>query len=83
MVYNHSFLEGLGCVLMPEGKVIAYTSRQLRQKEKNYLIHDLELAGVIFALKNWRHYLYGTIYNTYIDHKCMTYSLTQKEGIQS
>src|SRR5262249_9891362 len=50
---------GLGCVLMHNGKVIAYASRQLRKHEVNYLTHDLEMAGVIFALKIWRHYLYG------------------------
>ena len=50
---------GLGCVLMQNGKVIAYASRQLRRHELNYPIHDLEMAAVIFALKIWRHYLYG------------------------
>ncbi|XP_060217135.1 uncharacterized protein LOC132644561 [Lycium barbarum] len=50
---------GLGCVLMQRGKVIAYASRQLKNHEKNYSTHDLELAAVVFALKLWRHYLYG------------------------
>nr|GFA15906.1 hypothetical protein [Tanacetum cinerariifolium] len=48
---------GLGCVLMQRGKVIAYTSRQLKIHEKNYTTHDLELGAVIFALKIWRHYI--------------------------
>ncbi|KAD2394101.1 hypothetical protein E3N88_41078 [Mikania micrantha] len=51
---------GLGCVLMQKDKVIAYASRQLKVHEKNYTTHDLELGAVIFALKIWRHYLYGT-----------------------
>ena len=50
---------GLGCVLMQNGKVIAYASRELRRHELNYPTHDLEMAAVIFALKIWRHYLYG------------------------
>ncbi|GKA01364.1 putative reverse transcriptase domain-containing protein [Tanacetum coccineum] len=52
--------QGLGCVLMQRGKVIAYASRQLKIHEKNYTMHDLELEDVVFALKIWRHYLYGT-----------------------
>ncbi|GJT66279.1 putative reverse transcriptase domain-containing protein [Tanacetum coccineum] len=51
--------QGLGCVLMQRGKVIAYASRQLKIHEKNYTTHDLELGAVVFALKAWRHYLYG------------------------
>ncbi|XXG85803.1 hypothetical protein AAC387_Pa11g0821 [Persea americana] len=50
---------GLGCVLMQDGKVVAYGSRQLKDHEKNYATHDLELAAVVFALKMQRHYLYG------------------------
>ena len=50
---------GLGAVLMQDGKVIAYASRQLKIHEKNYLVHDLELAAIVHALKVWRHYLYG------------------------
>ncbi|KAA0039194.1 pol protein [Cucumis melo var. makuwa] len=51
--------KGLGCVLMQQGKVVAYASRQLKSHEQNYPTHDLELAAVVFALKIWRHYLYG------------------------
>ena len=58
-VYSDASKLGLGCVLMQHGKVIADASRQLRLHEKNYPTHDLELATVIFALKIWRHYLYG------------------------
>ncbi|KAA3484406.1 DNA/RNA polymerases superfamily protein [Gossypium australe] len=59
VVYSDASLNGLGCVLMQEGKVIAYASRQLKPHEKNYLTHDLELAAILFALKIWRHHLYG------------------------
>ncbi|GKA18191.1 putative reverse transcriptase domain-containing protein [Tanacetum coccineum] len=60
VVYFDSSAIGLGCVLMKRGKVIAYASRQLKIHEKNYTTHDLELGAVVFALKIWRHYLYGT-----------------------
>ncbi|GJS65544.1 putative reverse transcriptase domain-containing protein [Tanacetum coccineum] len=60
MVYYDASGIGLGCVLMQRGKVIAYASRQLKIHEKNYTTHDLELGAVVFALKIWRHYLYGT-----------------------
>lgn len=78
-VYSDASQEGLGCVLMQNGKVIAYASRQLRPHEKNYPVHDLELAAVIFSLKLWRHYLYGFTCNIYTDHKCLKYIFTQKE----
>jgi hypothetical protein len=58
-VYCDACYTGLGCVLMQEGRVVAYSSRQLKVHEKNYPIHDIELAAVIHALKTWRHYLYG------------------------
>ena len=58
-VYCDACYTGLGCVLMQEGRVVAYSSRQLKVHEKNYPIHDLELAAVVHALKTWRHYLYG------------------------
>jgi hypothetical protein len=57
-VYCNTCYTGLGCVLMQEGRVVAYSSRQLKVHEKNYPIHDLELAAVVHALKTWRHYLY-------------------------
>ena len=71
--------QGLGCVLMQEGKVIAYASRQLRPHEVNYPTHDLELAAVVFALKIWRHYLYGSRFEVYSDHKSLKYLFDQKE----
>ncbi|WVZ84497.1 hypothetical protein U9M48_031526 [Paspalum notatum var. saurae] len=64
-VYCDASGNGLGCVLMQEGRVIAYASLQLRKHEANYATHDLELAAVVHALKIWRHYLLGTLV-TYI-----------------
>ena len=64
---------------MQLGKVIAYASRQLRLHEKNYPTHDLELAAVVFALKIWRHYLYGVTCEIFTDHKSLKYLFTQKE----
>ncbi|KAA3483558.1 DNA/RNA polymerases superfamily protein [Gossypium australe] len=78
-VYCDASHNGLGCVLMQEGKVVAYASRQLRPHEVNYPTHDLELAAVVFALKIWRHYLYGEKSIVYTDHKSLKYLLTQKD----
>ena len=61
---------------MQNGKVVAYTSRQLKEYEKRYPTHDLELAAVVFALKIWRHYLYGEKCEIYTDHKSLKYFLT-------
>nr|GEW62002.1 putative reverse transcriptase domain-containing protein [Tanacetum cinerariifolium] len=71
--------QGLGAVLMQREKVIAYASRQLKIHEKNYTTHDLELAVVVFALKIWRHYLYGINCIVYTDHKSLQHILDQKE----
>ncbi|GKC70561.1 putative reverse transcriptase domain-containing protein, partial [Tanacetum coccineum] len=71
--------QGLGYVLMQRGKVIAYASRQLKIHEKNYTTHDLELGAVVFALKTWRHYLYGTKCVIYTDHKSLQCIFEQKE----
>ena len=59
VAYSDASRQGLGCVLLKNGKVVAYASRQLKPHELNYPTHNLELAAVIFALKIWRHYLYG------------------------
>ncbi|GJU43582.1 putative reverse transcriptase domain-containing protein [Tanacetum coccineum] len=69
----------LGAVLMQNEKVIAYASRQLKIYEKNYTTHDLELGAVVFALKLWRHYLYGTKCTVFTDHKNLQHILNQKE----
>ncbi|KAG8471689.1 hypothetical protein CXB51_036643 [Gossypium anomalum] len=79
VVYSDASLNGLGCVLMQSGKVVAYASRQLKPHEKNYPTHDLELAAIVFALKIWRHYLYGEKCYIYTDHKSLKYLMTQKE----
>ncbi|WVZ76987.1 hypothetical protein U9M48_024892 [Paspalum notatum var. saurae] len=78
-VYCDASKEGLGCVLMQEGKVIAYASRQLRKHEVNYPTHDLELAAIVHALKIWRHYLFGNRCEIYTDHKSLKYIFTQNE----
>jgi hypothetical protein len=78
-VYTDASRIGLGCVLMQEGRVIAYGSRQLRKHEGNYPTHDLEMVAVVFALKSWRHYLYGESCDIYTDHKSLKYIFTQKE----
>ena len=78
-LYNDASGIGLGCVLMQDGKVVAYASRQLKPHEQNYPTHDLELVVVVFALKIWRQYLYGEKCRIYTDHKSLKYLLTQKE----
>ncbi|KAL4017094.1 hypothetical protein IC575_024768 [Cucumis melo] len=79
VIYSDASKKGLGCVLMQQGKVVAYASRQLKIHEQNYPTHDLELAAVVFALKIWRHYLYGEKIQIYTDHKSLKYFFTQKE----
>ena len=59
--------------------MIAYASRQLKKHETNYPTHDLELAAVVFALKIWRHYLYGKTCQIFTDHKSLKYLLSQRE----
>ena len=78
-LYSDASCIGLGCVLMQDGKVVAYASRQLKPHEQNYPTHDLELAAVVFALKIWRHYLYGEKCRIYTDHKSLKYLLTHKD----
>nr|AAP50978.1 putative polyprotein [Oryza sativa Japonica Group]ABF97988.1 retrotransposon protein, putative, Ty3-gypsy subclass [Oryza sativa Japonica Group] len=78
-VYCDASKIGLGCVLMQDGKVVAYASRQLRPHEKNYPTHDLELTAVVHALKIWRHYLFGTRTEVYTDHKSLKYIFTQPD----
>ncbi|WMV42015.1 hypothetical protein MTR67_035400 [Solanum verrucosum] len=79
VIYCDASRVGLGCVLMPQGKVITYASRQLKVHETNYLTHDLELAAVVFSLKIWRHYLYGVHVDVFTDRKSLQYVFTQKE----
>ena len=79
VMFSDASRQGLGCVLMQNGRVIAYASRQLKNHEANYPTHDLELVTMVFALKIWRHYLYGETCQVFIDHKSLKYLLTQKE----
>ena len=72
VIYSDAFNKGLGCVLMQNGKVVAYASLQL----KNYPTHDLELATVVFALKIWGHYLYRERCEIFTNHKSLKYFFT-------
>nr|GEY11215.1 putative reverse transcriptase domain-containing protein [Tanacetum cinerariifolium] len=79
VVYFDASRKGLGAVLMQREKVIAYASCQLTIHEKSYTTHDLELGAVVFGLKMWRHYLYGTKCIVFTDHKSLKHILDQKE----
>ncbi|GJX83842.1 putative reverse transcriptase domain-containing protein [Tanacetum coccineum] len=79
MVYYDASLKGYGAMLIQRKKVIAYASRQLKVHEENYTTHDLKLGAVVFALKLWRHYLYGTKCVVFTDHKILQYILNKKE----
>jgi hypothetical protein len=79
VVYCDTLGSGLGCVLMQEGRVIAYASRQLCRHEEHYLTHDLELATIFHALKIWCHYLLGNTCHLYTNHKSLKYIFTQLE----
>ena len=72
-VYCDASRQGIGCVLMQDGKVVAYASCQLRPHEGNYPTHDLELAAVVHSLKIWRHDLIGKICQIFTDHKSIKY----------
>ncbi|TYK11029.1 retrotransposon protein, putative, Ty3-gypsy subclass [Cucumis melo var. makuwa] len=78
-IYCDASRQGLGCVLMQNGNVIAYASRQLKKHECNYPTHDLELAAIVLALKIWRHYLFGKKCHIFKDHKSLKYIFYQKE----
>jgi hypothetical protein len=80
-IYCDASRQGLGCVLMQEGHVIAYASRQLRKHELNYPTHNLELAAVVHALKIWRHYVMGTKCQIYTDQESEVH--LHSEGSQS
>src|SRR5262249_16016895 len=80
VVYTDASKLGLSCVLMQNGKVIAYVSRQLNDHERNYPTHDFELAAVVHALKIWRHYLYGEKFEVFTDHKSLKYIFYQRDS---
>jgi hypothetical protein len=76
-IYRDALRQGLGCVLMQNGKAVSYASRQLRKLEENYQTHDLELAAVMHALKIWRHYVISHRCEIYSDHKSLKYIFTE------
>jgi hypothetical protein len=78
-VYCDASGQGLGCVLMQDGHVVAYASRQLRKHEETYPTHDLEVAIVVHASKIWRHYIIGKRCEVYLDHKSLKYIFTQPD----
>ena len=78
-VYCDASRAGLGCVLMLSRRVVAYGSRQLKNHEQNYPTHDMELAAIVFALKIWRHYLYGEEFEVYSDNKSLKYIFMQQD----
>ena len=78
-MYCDASKDGLGCVLMQSGKVVAYGYRQLKNHEQNYPTHDMELAAVVFALEIWLHYLYGEQFEVFSDHKSLKYIFKQRD----
>ena len=78
-VYTDACGTGLGAVLMQEGRVVSYASRQLKVHERNYPTHDLELVAIVFAFKSWRHYLFGDRFELFTDHKSLKYLFSQKD----
>lgn len=77
LVCTDASKEGLGCVLMQEGRVIAYASRKLRTHEENYATHYLEMAAIVYALKIWRHYLLRRKFDLRTDHCGLQHIFTQ------
>jgi hypothetical protein len=78
-IYCDACSQGLGCVLIQDGHVVVYASRQLRKHEEKYPAHDLELAAVVHALMIWRHYIIGKRCEVYSDHKSLKYIFTQPD----
>ena len=78
-VYCDASKAGLGCILMQSKRVVAYSSRQLKNPEPNYPMNDMELAAIVFALNIWHHYLYGEQFKVYSDHKSLKYIFKQRD----
>src|ERR1051325_5066478 len=64
---------------MQNGQVVAYASRKLKVHERNYPTHDLELAAIVFVLKIWKQYLFGSRFEVFSDHKSLKYLIDQKD----
>ncbi|GKC63256.1 putative reverse transcriptase domain-containing protein [Tanacetum coccineum] len=79
VVYSYASYSGLKCILMQWGKVVTYASKQLKKYEEYYQTHDFKFATVVFALKIWRHYLYGVKFIIYTDHRSLQYFLDKKD----
>ena len=77
-MYCDASKDGLGCVLMQSGRVVAYGSRQLKNHEQNYPTHDIELAAIVFALNFWHHYLYDEQFKVFLDYKSLKYIFAQR-----
>jgi hypothetical protein len=78
-IYYDASSQGLGCVLMQDGHVVAYASRILRKHEEKCLTQDLELAAMVHALKIWRHYIIAKRCEVYLVHKSLKYIFTQSD----
>ena len=78
-IYYDASIVGLGCMLIQQGKVIAYALRQLKPHKQNYPTYGLKLTVVVFSFKTWRHYLYGEKFEVYSNHKSLKYIFTQKD----
>ena len=78
-IYCDASKDGLGCVLMQRERVITYASRKLKNHEQNYPTHNLELVTIFFALKLWRHYLYGENFEVFSNHKSLKCIFSQKD----
>ena len=78
VIFTDTTKVGLGCVLMLDGKVVYYGSRQLKDHEKNYATHDLKHAAVVFALKIWSHYLYEEKFEVHSNYKSLLYLFSHK-----
>jgi hypothetical protein len=79
LIYCDASHQDQGCVLMQDGHVVTYASRQLRKHEEKYPTHDLELAAMVHTLKIWRHYIIGKRCEVYLDHKSLKYIFTQPD----
>ena len=80
-MYCDASRDGLGCVLMQSGRVVAFSSRKLKNHEQNYPTHDLELVAIVFALKIWCHYFYGEQFELFSHHKSLKYIFTRRTSI--